>query len=116
SHASMEFQVPLAESGQKLQRRKSEKERTRQNMNERQSRIAGESGIETRTDTSLAGEMLRPEQGEAAPGDRGDADYNQEHYCKPEQTPDGLGYGHGGPHFFHHSAYRGPGGIPLCPL
>src|SRR5690242_7089426 len=111
----MEFQVPLAESGQKLQWRKSEKERTKQNMNERQSRIAGESGIETRTDTSLAGEMLRPEQGEAAPGDRGDADYNQEHYRKPEQTPDGLGYGHGGFHF-HHRGHRGPGGIPLwCP-
>src|SRR5436305_10309826 len=111
----MEFQVSLAESRQKLQRRKSEKERTRQNMNERQSRIAGESGIETRSDTSLAGEMLRPEQGETAQGDRGDADYNQKHYCKPEQTPDGLGHGHGCPHF-HHSAYRGPGEIPLCPL
>ena len=111
----MEFQVPLAESGQKLQWRKSEKERARQNMNERQSRIAGESAIETRTDTSLAREMLRPEQGEAAPGDRSDADSNQEHYCKPEQTPDGLGYGHGGPHF-HHRGHRGPGGIPLwCP-
>jgi hypothetical protein len=55
-HASMELEVPLAESGGKLQRREPEEERAGQNVNERQGRMPGEPSIQTGTDTSVAGE------------------------------------------------------------
>lgn len=55
-HTSMELEVPLAESGGKLQRREPEEERAGQNVNERQGHMPSKPSIQTGTDTSVAGE------------------------------------------------------------
>ena len=52
----MELEVPLAESGGKLQRREPEEERAGQNVNERQGHMPSKPSIQTGTDTSVAGE------------------------------------------------------------
>ncbi|HUC29502.1 MAG TPA: hypothetical protein VMR80_07955 [Candidatus Acidoferrum sp.] len=77
AHPAVKLQMLLTHVRNKLKRSERQEERTRQDVNERQRDVACKSRIERRRRIGTATtESLRPNEDQAAAGDRSDADQN----------------------------------------